>query len=106
MLAWPMNSTQDFHAIMNLFLIPLWFLSSALFPVNGAWRGLQWLMLANPLTYGLVVIRRAIYWDDPHAAVGSLPNLTVSLITSIIFAIAMFVLASAIATGRSKSDLE
>src|SRR6266511_505142 len=26
-VAWPMNSTQGFHAIMNLFLIPLWFLS-------------------------------------------------------------------------------
>src|SRR4051812_43813958 len=34
-IAWRMNSTQGFHAIMNLFLMPLWFLSGALFPADG-----------------------------------------------------------------------
>src|SRR5215510_13562763 len=29
-IAWPMDSTQAFHAIINLFLIPLWLLSGAL----------------------------------------------------------------------------
>src|SRR5256714_7621098 len=31
-IAWRMDSTQAFHAIINLFLIPLWLLSGALFP--------------------------------------------------------------------------
>jgi len=31
-LAWRLDSIQGFHAIMNLFLIPLWLLSGALFP--------------------------------------------------------------------------
>ncbi len=31
-IAWPLDSTQAFHAIINLFLIPLWLLSGALFP--------------------------------------------------------------------------
>ncbi len=31
--AWPMESTQGFHAIMNLVLMPLWLLSGAFFPV-------------------------------------------------------------------------
>ncbi|HWC19499.1 MAG TPA: ABC transporter permease, partial [Terriglobales bacterium] len=35
-LAWSMESAQAFHAIVNLFLIPLWLLSGALFPANGA----------------------------------------------------------------------
>ena len=35
-IAWRMESTQGFHAIINLFLIPLWMLSGALFPVSGA----------------------------------------------------------------------
>src|SRR5207249_2381899 len=35
-IAWPMDSTQAFHAIINLFLIPLWLLSGALFPLAGA----------------------------------------------------------------------
>ena len=32
-LAWRMESTQGFHAIMNLLLMPLWLLSGAFFPV-------------------------------------------------------------------------
>src|SRR5690348_15153324 len=35
-IAWPMDSNQAFHAIINLFLIPLWLLSGALFPLSGA----------------------------------------------------------------------
>src|SRR6201998_629835 len=35
-IAWPMDSSQAFHAIINLFLIPLWLLSGALFPLSGA----------------------------------------------------------------------
>ena len=38
-IAWRMSSTQGFHAIMNLFLMPMWFLSGALFPAEGAWAG-------------------------------------------------------------------
>src|SRR5215207_1677775 len=60
-IAWRMNSTQGFHAIMNLFLMPMWFLSGALFPVSGAWTVLRWVMTLNPLSYGLAAIRRAIY---------------------------------------------
>jgi len=37
-IAWPMDSTQAFHGIINLFLIPLWLLSGAMFPIS---RGLR-----------------------------------------------------------------
>ena len=104
-IAWRMNSTQGFHAIMNLFLMPLWFLSGALFPVSGAWRGLQLVMRINPLTYGLAAIRRAMYWRQTYAA-GTLPGLGTSLVVSAVFAVVMFALASAIAAGRTKADLE
>ena len=36
LLAWRIESTQGFHSIMNLLLIPLWLLSGAVFPVAGA----------------------------------------------------------------------
>jgi len=104
-VAWPMSSTQGFHAIINLFLIPLWFLSGALFPVNRAWIGLQWVMRLNPLTYGLAALRRAMYWHEP-AAVVSLPGMTTCLIVSILFAIGMFALAAVIAAGRTQADLQ
>jgi ABC-2 type transport system permease protein len=32
LIAWRMESTQGFHAIMNLVLMPMWFLSGAFFP--------------------------------------------------------------------------
>ena len=34
-IAWRMESTQGFHAIMNLILMPIWFLSGAVFPRLG-----------------------------------------------------------------------
>jgi len=60
-LAWRMESAQAFHAIVNLFLIPLWLLSGALFPVAGASGWMRWVMRLNPLTYGLDVLRTALF---------------------------------------------
>lgn len=59
-LAWRMESIQGFHAIVNLVLMPMWFLSGALFPVEGAARGLAAVMRANPVTYGLAAFRSAL----------------------------------------------
>jgi ABC-2 type transport system permease protein len=60
-LAWRMESAQAFHAIVNLFLIPLWLLSGALFPVSGASGWIGWIMRLNPLTYGLDALRTALF---------------------------------------------
>src|ERR1700721_2639721 len=51
-IAWPMDSTQAFHGIINLFLIPLWLLSGALFPMAGGSTWIRALMFINPLTSG------------------------------------------------------
>jgi ABC-2 type transport system permease protein len=60
-LAWRMESAQAFHAVVNLFLIPLWLLSGALFPANGASGWIRWVMRLNPLTYGLDALRTALF---------------------------------------------
>ena len=104
-IAWRMNSTQGFHAIMNLFLMPLWFLSGALFPAEGAMGGLKWVMRLNPLTYGLDGLRRALYWGDSRAAVYG-PSTTTCLIVSVAFAAGLFALSSVIASGRSSGEFE
>src|SRR5258707_1898733 len=57
--AWPMDSTQAFHAIVNIILIPLWMLSGAMFPASGASGWLRFFMRANPLTYGVDALRNA-----------------------------------------------
>jgi ABC-2 type transport system permease protein len=103
-IAWRMASTQGFHAIMMNVLLPLWFLSGALFPPEKAWWGLKWLMLANPLTYGLAGIRQALYLGQPMP--GLLPGLTACLVVSVVFAAVMFFLASAIVGGRVSADLQ
>ena len=104
-IAWRMSSTQGFHAIMNLFLMPMWFLSGALFPAEGAMGGLGWIMRVNPLTYGLVALRRAMYWHDLPAST-TMPPLALSLGVTVAFAAAMFVLASAIAGKTTSADLQ
>ncbi|MEM6553238.1 MAG: ABC transporter permease, partial [Planctomycetota bacterium] len=51
-LAWPMDSTAGFHAIMNLLLMPAWMLSGAVFPAETAPVVMRAVMYANPMTYG------------------------------------------------------
>src|SRR3954454_3811598 len=63
-IAWRMSSTQGFHAIMNLFLMPMWFLSGALFPPRNAWSGLRMVMRCNPLSYGYDALFRSLYGRD------------------------------------------
>jgi ABC-2 type transport system permease protein len=59
--AWWLDSTQGFHAVMNLLLFPMWLLSGALFPLAGAPAWLSGLMHVNPLTYGMAALRGALY---------------------------------------------
>ncbi len=59
-IAWPMQSTQGFHAIMMVFLLPMWLLSGAFAPPGNNWIG--WIVRCNPLTYCLALLRRILYW--------------------------------------------
>jgi len=85
LVAWWLNSTQGFHAIMNIFLIPLWILSGALFPASGAAGWVRALMMVNPMTYGVSALRR-LFYDQPLVAE---PPLAVSLTVVVGFAVLM-----------------
>src|SRR6266700_6904226 len=76
-IAWPMDSTQAFHAIINLFLIPLWLLSGALFPLSSASGWLRVLMEANPLTYGVDAPPDLLYPGSGGMLVESMATLLV-----------------------------
>lgn len=95
-IAWRMDSTQGFHAIINLFLIPLWLLSGALFPLAGASGWIRLLIRINPLTYGVEALRDLLY---PHS-VASFP-LASAMATLILFAGAMFGLSFLIVNRRT-----
>jgi ABC-2 type transport system permease protein len=100
-IAWKMDSTQGFHAIMNLFLVPMWLLSGALFPASGAPPWLHWVMTVNPLTYGVAALQCTLYLDRPRGE-GELP-LVVSLGVVVLFGLAMLGLATALARTRDRS---
>ena len=83
-IAWRMQSTQGFHAIMNLILMPIWLLSGAFFPAAGVPVWLAWVMWINPLTYGMAALRRCLYLTHSTAA-GALPALSVSVGIIVLF---------------------
>ncbi len=71
-IAWQMDTTRGFHAIMNLFLLPLWFLSGAMFPVEGAAPVLRALVWANPVSYAVSGLRHGLHGfaETPAALAG------------------------------------
>ena len=95
-IAWPMDSSQAFHAIINLFMIPLWLLSGALFPLSGASGWIRVLIRANPLTYGVEALRDLLYPSSTPAF-----PLFSSLATLILFAGAMFGLSFLMVNRRT-----
>ena len=99
-IAWRMHSTQGFHAIMNLFLIPMWLLSGAIFPVSGAASWLGWIMKVNPLTYGVAALRYALYGGSVDR-IGDVPSWSVSLAVTSGFAVAMVALSAWVVNRRN-----
>jgi ABC-2 type transport system permease protein len=96
-IAWPMDSTQAFHGIINLFLIPLWLLSGSMFPLSGASVWIRWLMLINPLTYGSEALRSLLF---PGSASTGL-SLSANLAVLALFTLVMFALSFLVANRRS-----
>jgi ABC-2 type transport system permease protein len=86
---------------MNLFLIPLWLLSGAVFPAAGAPRFVGWVMNCNPLTYGVSAIRHGLYWQQPLATAD-----WVALGITVVFAVVMFVLSLAATRRTTAGDLQ
>ena len=100
LLAWQLNSSQGFHAIMNLFLIPMWLLSGALFPASGAHSWMAWVMKVNPLTYGVTAIRQGLYWNQPEPHAGLAMGITMT------FTAVMLVLSLLVTRRTTSGDLQ
>lgn len=61
LFAWGMRSTAGFHAVMMIFLMPLWMLSGAIFPIDNVPGWLHGLMVANPVAHALRILRMPFY---------------------------------------------
>ncbi len=103
-IAWRMDSTQGFHAIMSLFLLPMWLLSGAFFPASEGWLG--WVVRLNPLTYGVAALRRLLYWNETaNLLPPGTPSMTTSVAVTITFAATTFWLAWLVSARRTAGDL-
>ncbi len=106
-LAWQLDSTQGFHAIMNLLLIPMWLLSGAAFPTTGSSGWIHWVMKINPLTYGVAALRRSLYagqYKLDWTFDTQLPSMTVCLVISLLFALVAFAFVVYLARQRRAAD--
>lgn len=99
-IAWPMSSTQGFHAIMSVFLLPMWLLSGAIFPV-GTSGWLSWVMWVNPLTYGVAGLRRLMYAGSISPEAAGLPGIGTSVTVTVLFCVVCLGLATQLTNRRS-----
>lgn len=110
--AWPMESTQGFHAIMSLVLMPMWLLSGAFFPIPlpgsdspvGQWV-MHWIMRMNPLSYTIAGLRRMMGDASKVSESIWIPGLTECWIVSLVFLVITFSAAWLIVLRPAKSDL-
>jgi ABC-2 type transport system permease protein len=103
-MAWPLDSTQGYHALMSMLLMPMWLLSGAFFP-GGETGWLSWLMRLNPLTYGVAALRRLLYWDYPLPTTVGLPSMAVSLLVTVLFAAICIGLSVALVSRQSERNV-
>jgi ABC-2 type transport system permease protein len=61
MIAVRIKQMQSFFGVMQLIVMPLFFISGALFPVNGLPRWLEILNRLDPLTYAVDPLRRLVF---------------------------------------------
>jgi ABC-2 type transport system permease protein len=66
-----MASMQSFQMVMNFLVMPLYFLSGAMFPMTSAPTWLKTLMALDPLTYGVDAFRNVVF-SNTQVADGTL----------------------------------
>lgn len=85
-LAWRINSSQGYHAVMSVLLLPMWLLSGAFFPVpDGLLRALA---VVNPVSYAVAGLRRVLAPDLPPEVLATLPGWPAALAVLLGFALA------------------
>jgi ABC-2 type transport system permease protein len=94
-IAWRMETTSGFHAIMNLLLVPMWMVSGALFPMSTAHGWIKAIMWINPLTYSIALL-------DALLGIGAgMPPLFPSLIVTAAFGLVLLLVSGLMANQKS-----
>ncbi|MBV9504285.1 MAG: ABC transporter permease [Acidobacteriia bacterium] len=95
LIAWKMESTAGFHAIMNLLLLPMWMVSGALFPLSEAHGWVKGLMWVNPLTYGISLVNHTLRYPVVT------PGTQVSLLVTLVFGLGLLLACGMLAARKS-----
>ena len=110
--AWPMDSTQGFHALMNMVLMPMWLLSGSFFPIPAlagaepvGQFAMHWIMRCNPMTYSVCGMRQLMssVASDDHFW---MPSLMTSVLVTIAFAIVTSVAATIVVRRNQSGELQ
>jgi ABC-2 type transport system permease protein len=108
--AWKLDSSQGFHAVMNLVLMPMWLLSGGFFPAPAPGSGgvgqqmLHVAMRLNPLSYAVAGVRQLLAPDLDYGD-SWMPGLAACWLVTAGFALVCFSLAVAVSRQRSAGDL-
>jgi ABC-2 type transport system permease protein len=95
-IAWRMDSTSGFHAVMNLLLVPMWMVSGALFPISTAQGFVKALMWVNPLTYSISLLNSVLGLPNTE------PGPAVSLVVTAAFGLVLVLASGLLAAQKSK----
>ena len=94
-IAWRMDSTAGFHAIMNLLLVPMWMVSGSLFPLATAHGWIKGIMWANPLTYSISLLNSLLKLSS------GTPGTGVSLAVTAAFGLALLLASGIVANKKA-----
>jgi daunorubicin resistance ABC transporter membrane protein len=97
-IAWWLDSTQGYHVVMSVLLIPLWILSGAMFPMAAGPKWIVALAHANPLAYAVAGVRRALYGGAPPGVAAS--SAALELAVTAAFALVAIVVAVRVCSRR------
>jgi ABC-2 type transport system permease protein len=100
LVAWPMDSTQGFHAIMNVVLMPMWMVSGALFPLPAGNSVIGWIGAINPVTYGVSAIHQSL--GIPAMPNVHMPSLNLSLLVTLGFCVVTYAASYRLVSRRRK----
>ena len=89
-----LTSLEGFSAIMNFIVLPMFFLSGALYPVKSLPLFLQYLSKINPLSYGIDSFKHVILNADVESVLSTDFSLAVDISVVSVFSIIMIILTS------------
>jgi daunorubicin resistance ABC transporter membrane protein len=100
-MAWWIDSSQGYHAVMSVALIPLWMLSGAMFPPSGGGRVMATLMAFDPMTYTVSAVRRGFHGAALPAGLVGHGSGAGDLVIVTLFAVAAVLTAVALCRRRA-----